>query len=110
MSGLGIALATRGVICCKQGAAVVTTLIPDAQPSVLEPELFPTDKGAPEILADASDLECGSLSVLDTLAPQLQVVNPVDPVPDAKPKAPSEEPSVEVQPLSDLSPTIVDKD
>lgn len=108
MSGVALAIATRGIICCK-GVAVVTSLVPDAQPSVLEPDVLATDKGAPKMQVDASDLPACVTDVRDTLAPQLNVVNTAPPVPDAAPKETSETPSAKVRPLEDLAPTIVDK-
>lgn len=110
MSGLGIALATRGVICCKQGAAVVTGLVPDTQLSLLEPEVFAGSKGAPVLKVTAPDLTPCDTDIVDGLAPQLSVTHTASPVPDARPKETTKEPSVKIRPLEDLSPTIVKKD
>lgn len=109
MSGQALALATRGVICCKQGNAVVTSLVPDAQPSVLEPEIQAGDKGAPKVQVDSTQPEPCDVDVRNTLAPQLNVTHTAPPVPDAKPKEPQEEPSAKIRPIVDLSPTIVGK-
>ena len=109
MSGPGIALATRGIICKSTGIPVVTSLVPDAQPSVLEPDVLATDKGAPKVSIDASDLPASAADIHDTLAPQLNVAHTAPPVPDAKPKKTTKTPSAKVRPLEDLAPTIVDK-
>lgn len=108
MSGVALAIATRGIVCCK-GAAVVTSLVPDAQLSVLEPDVMTTNKGAPKVQVDASPLPACVTDITDTLAPQLNVTNTAPPVPDAVPKQTTETPSAKVRPLEDLSPTIVDK-
>jgi hypothetical protein len=109
MSGLAIAIATRGIVCCKQGTAVVTALVPDAQPQVLEPEVQTGDKGAPKVKVDATQPGPGEMDIKDTLAPQLNVTHTAPPVPDAKPKKPQDEPSAKIRPLEDLAPTIIKK-
>lgn len=111
MSGVALAIATRGVICCKQGSAVVDVLVPDASPSVLEPSVATSDKGAPKIQADATTLKPSDAEIRDNLAPQFQVTHTAPPVPDAKPKKTQEEqePSTKIRPIEDLSPQIVEK-
>lgn len=110
MSGLAISIATRGILCCTRGRAIVTALVPDTQASVLEPGIQTGDKGAPKIKVDSTQPAPCEVDVRNTLAPQLNVTHTASPVPDARPKEPSpDEPSAKIRPVVDLSPTIIKK-
>ena len=112
--GLGLSLATQGVVCTGGGVVVkvpivVTEFVPDVKSSVLEPQINTTDKKPPEftVLSVDPTPETGST---EAPVPGFQISPVSTPAPTAATKGDSKTPEVRIRTVEGLTPKIVKGD